>query len=1033
MSTVTYGTYTITNELEGSQFWTASNNPTTPNYTFPISDLTGDTNADIKIGDIILQGYYRYTVLSVDTTTVLTGNRTSLKGVDGISPTVKSIICSHAAVVCEKTGAYNPSTVTLTGQALFEETIESYSGYFVVELSSDGENWVTDYSSSSKESSIDYHIPLGVNISKNGILYSDSSIHINGTIVDSSFVISSEGVITTSEDIGFIIRSIRCSLYSDANKTILIDQQRINIAFDGVDGGKGDDGYTVVLTNENHTFSGNTTTAVPAYTDCDVIAYIGNVQTSCGIGTITGCPTGMTTTILNNNTTTAKFRVTVTSAMTTQNGVLNIPVTVDDKTFNMKFTYSLKLNGLDATGLGWKVNYSSLTTPNNGECVYYGFDETTKEPSVNSSNHAWVLWNGEEVTIPTGCFVNPNDTMPYNTVIYSVYRLSSVNDTTQGTFHDVAWDEDTNTWISNTYTDNTPITDVNFWTWNEATDIILSMYIEPSNEGAITNAQLFIPPKKYSELVEVAKGMAKEAEKVANNYLSADNTGIMIADLSDGRQSPSEATGKNVFINNESVIIRNGTTPLATYGESITIGKTGTTDNNIYINSNGMDIRKGTVSLAHYGDSIRIGESNNNNIQLSSESFTGNKYIRVNTNSNSQYKSVEVFNVTIGGGIISEKSDLTYKVSGNSVTCNVTCSDQLEDSSIINMYGEIYLEDGRFFSTNIITRPYDSLTEELISEVVQIIWKNENNVSQTLNCNFDYDVSSLQTTFSVNDANSTTKVSSIRLTISYLGSETSYPHYRFGVHNEYSENESEYAYGNFSFDVGENNITSGNYSSARGINNISSGLGSNAEGGECLASGDYSFANGNKCVSSGVCAVSTGLDNQANGDYSNAFGTGNITRYNGQTIVGNYAPIGTSDDLFVVGNGSKNGTTGVVSRSSAMRLKNDGRVEFAGAVGSGLSWNSRTEMINKMKVLSLYKPYQFFASSTVSEGNTIYWGTTAGATNANAFGTICKMSTTTWSMFFMCGGNMYQSTFSMDSADSVTGTFNTKQLAVVAT
>ena len=90
-------------------------------------------------------------------------------------------------------------------------------------------------------------------------------------------------------------------------------------------------------------------------------------------------------------------------------------------------------------------------------------------------------------------------------------------------------------------------------------------------------------------------------------------------------------------------------------------------------------------------------------------------------------------------------------------------------------------------------------------------------------------------------------------------------------------------------------------------------------------------------------------------------------------------------------------------------------------------------MITIVKELSSTKPYVFFASYVTNEstGNPSYWGTTAGATAANAFGIICKMSTTTWHMFFMCGGNIYKSTFIWDGGTTTTGTFNTKQLATV--
>lgn len=631
MATISYGTFTIVNELDGSQFWSTTVEPVSPDYTFSISDLVGDTNADIKIGDVILYSHYRYTVLNInqDGTTVRGGNRESLKGVDGISPTVKSIVCSHAAVICEKDGTYNPDTIKFSGQAIFENNINDYQGWFVIELSSDSETWVSNYTSASKESFVNYKIPLGLNITKNGILYyQGSDITTNGSIVDTNFTISSEGVISTTQDIGFIIRSIRCSLYSDANKTDLVDQQRINIAFDGVDGDKGDDGYTVILTNENHTFAGNTTSAVNGSTECEVIAYKGEQKIITHIGTIDGCPQGMTVSIPINDATNSKFIVNVTTQMITQNGVLNVPVTIDDKTFNMKFTYSLKLNGLDSTGLGWMVNYSTPTTPNDGECIYFGFDEATKEPSFEKDG--WVLWNGHEITIPHGCYINPDETMPYNTTIYSVYRLPDVTTYTGGTFHDVAWIESSNTWKSNTYNGVTATADSVEWVWHEDTDIILAMYVEPSNEGTITNAQLFTPPKKFSELTEPAKGMAKEAEKVATNYLAVDNTGIMVADMQNGEQTPSGIlTGKNVFIDSNSVNIRNGQSLLSSFSDSqIILGEAN--KSRLKLSSSAIcgvtntDVKNFEIINGDSGDAVTYNETGSfNNTSEESNKFDG--------------------------------------------------------------------------------------------------------------------------------------------------------------------------------------------------------------------------------------------------------------------------------------------------------------------------------------------------------------------------------------------------------------------------
>lgn len=67
-----------------SAIWTTSTAPTTPNYTFTISNLSGPS-ATPSVGDLIVYSYYRYTISSVGSTTVLAGNRVSIRGAAGAS------------------------------------------------------------------------------------------------------------------------------------------------------------------------------------------------------------------------------------------------------------------------------------------------------------------------------------------------------------------------------------------------------------------------------------------------------------------------------------------------------------------------------------------------------------------------------------------------------------------------------------------------------------------------------------------------------------------------------------------------------------------------------------------------------------------------------------------------------------------------------------------------------------------------------------------------------------------------------------
>ena len=89
-----------------------------------------------------------------------------------------------------------------------------------------------------------------------------------------------------------------------------------------------------------------------------------------------------------------------------------------------------------------------------------------------------------------------------------------------------------------------------------------------------------------------------KAAKVADNYLSADNTGIMVADMTDGTQyTPSNVPSgtKNTFIDEESFQVRDGQETLASFGETSQIGKDGAAhmemdDESItFVSQNGTD------------------------------------------------------------------------------------------------------------------------------------------------------------------------------------------------------------------------------------------------------------------------------------------------------------------------------------------------------------------------------------------------------------------------------------------------------------
>ena len=68
-----------------------------------------------------------------------------------------------------------------------------------------------------------------------------------------------------------------------------------------------------------------------------------------------------------------------------------------------------------------------------------------------------------------------------------------------------------------------------------------------------------------------------DASAVATSYIVADSTGLMIADMSGGTATSSNVSSQNVFIDSNSVNIRNGQNVLAKFGTTTQIGENGKT------------------------------------------------------------------------------------------------------------------------------------------------------------------------------------------------------------------------------------------------------------------------------------------------------------------------------------------------------------------------------------------------------------------------------------------------------------------------
>ena len=193
---------------------------------------------------------------------------------------------------------------------------------------------------------------------------------------------------------------------------------KVSSGRNGTDGTDGKDAYTVILTNESHSFQGNTNAAIAATAKCGVIAYKGASRVAATIGSITGMPTGMTVSLSGNGTTGAAFTVAVTASLTTGQGTLTVPVTVDGKQFTKNFSFSVAFKGdkgdkgpqgvQGKPGTDGKTYYTWIryadnasgggisNDPTGKEYIGFAYNKTDPDESNTPSDYTWSKIKGEK-------------------------------------------------------------------------------------------------------------------------------------------------------------------------------------------------------------------------------------------------------------------------------------------------------------------------------------------------------------------------------------------------------------------------------------------------------------------------------------------------------------------------------------------------------------------------------------------------------------------------------------------------------------
>ena len=182
------------------------------------------------------------------------------------------------------------------------------------------------------------------------------------------------------------------------------------------------DGYSVVLTNDNYTFLGTTTSVDGTQTTTtQIMALCGSEQVPCTVGNIT-CPAGISA-VSDGKTPMPTITITATSALT-KSGTITIPIVVNgDITINKTFSYSIAFKG--QTG----QNGTSVTVRSTSVTYQVGASGTTKPTGE---------WKTEVPSVPNGQFLWTKTVVNYSdgksTEAYSVsYKGTNGTNGSNGT------------------------------------------------------------------------------------------------------------------------------------------------------------------------------------------------------------------------------------------------------------------------------------------------------------------------------------------------------------------------------------------------------------------------------------------------------------------------------------------------------------------------------------------------------------------------------------------------------------------------
>ena len=371
-----------------------------------------------------------------------------------------------------------------------------------------------------------------------------------------------------------------------------------------------------------------------------------------------------------------------------------------------------------------------------------------------------------------------------------------------------------------------------------------------------------------------------EAGTKASNFISADEFGIMIYDGSNGEQIPSTISSgiRNIFIDNNSINIRNGTTTLSSFGEEVLIGE------------------PNKASIRFSPDEIYA--SGNDGKEYFSFSGDGSELaIRVN---------LVLENNVYWSGYASGSSK-TYvfdnaPVAGTSITCSIEMiSPGIKDSRQVSFTaGTAGTKQTTFY--------YKTKTGDETTYIMYLTYDGNSTLS---NLHTNADTPPIQ----------------LYLSVGYTSS-VSTPVYSFGMDNIVTgayataigrANESS---GNYSFSEGYATHARGIYSHSEGYVNYSDGYASHSEGYDTTASGDNSHSEGSYTTASGDSSHSEGRYTTAFGNQSHASGDHTKANWCNSIVTGQYNIDDLQTDTF-----TGNGTQKAFALSSTIPSRAGGKLE----------------------------------------------------------------------------------------------------------